>query len=391
MKTTRLVCIASLLLLAAASTNAQQPPNPTPSDSFANTAGGTDALLNLVTPDGQYNTAFGHRAMISTDTGWLNTAVGHAAMSQNTSGIGNTGIGSGALSFNADGEYNTAIGAFSQEIGTLPGNRNTSVGYQSLRNTGGDDNAVVGFDALRFNTTGSQNAVVGAQAHVNSGTASRSVAIGYGALEDATAGDNIAVGYMAGASLTTGSYNITIGHLGNAGEARTIRIGNPSVLNPNRQDRAFIAGIYGQTISGGSTVLIDSKGQLGTVVSSGRFKEGVTDMGDASSDMLKLRPVTFRYKADANKTRQFGLIAEEVAKIYPNLVVRSETGEIDSVQYHELAPMLLNELQKQNREIEALRKEVARIDELRSMVQEQAAAFTMLKARLDATASIAGR
>jgi hypothetical protein len=252
-----------------------------------------------------------------------------------------------------------------------------SVGEESLYVSSGADNVAIGVSALRSN-----------------GTAKDNVAVGRDALTAATADGNIAVGYKAGANLTSGGFNIDIGHPGVAGEAQTTRIG-ADPASRNAQQRAFITGIYGVSITGGSTVLINSSGQLGTIVSSGRFKKDVADMGDSSSHLLDLRPVTFHYKADPTQARQYGLIAEEVAKVYPDLVVRNDKGEIDSVQYHELAPMLLNELQKQHREIEALRKErerdVAMLDEMRAMLKEQAAVLTRLQATPAESVRVAAR
>lgn len=393
MKPARLVWIATMALLSTAPLHAQQPPNPTSSDMDNNTAGGTDALLNLVLP-AHSNTAFGSQALRNnTDGGW-NSSFGHNALRDNTTGDYNTAVGASALVFNTTGIGNTTVGSISQYAGGGTGSYNTSVGAQSLYLKGGDNNVAVGAGALYVNTDGNENVGVGAES-LSTSRASRNVGIGYGALRNVSDGDNIALGHLAGSNLTTGSYNIAIGNPGVAGEAQTIRIGNTSVLDPNRQMRAFVGGIYGATISSGATVLINSSGQIGTVVSSSRFKKDVADMGDASSRLLKLRPVTFRYKTDETQTQQYGLIAEEVAKIYPDLVVRNQGGEIDSVQYHELAPMLLNELQKQHLEIEALRQERAQdlvqLKELRRLLQKQAAAFAIFQTRLGEADRVASR
>ena len=189
-----------------------------------------------------------------------------------------------------------------------------------------------------------------------------------GALSNNTTGNsNIAVGLNAGFGITTGSSNIVIGNTGGA-ESNAIRIGNAADHN-----RAFIAGIRGVTtgINNAIAVVVDSNGQLGTVSSSQRTKDNIADMGEASSTLMKLRPVTFYYKADQNprgRSLQYGLVAEEVEKVAPGLVARSANGEIETVFYQHLAPMLLNEFQKQQRLIEIqtaeLKKQIARVAEL---------------------------
>ena len=156
---------------------------------------------------------------------------------------------------------------------------------------------------------------------------------------DPTGVGNTAIGWGAGANLKTGNHNIYLGHPGSASEARTLRLGN-------LQTRAFIAGVAGKPVTG-TTVLINSAGELGTLVSSARYKRDIQDMGERSQKLLQLRPVTFRYKQDAQGQRQYGLIAEEVAKVYPELVVPGADGKVEGVQYHELIPMLLNEMQRQ--------------------------------------------
>jgi hypothetical protein len=155
------------------------------------------------------------------------------------------------------------------------------------------------------------------------------------------------VGYKAGLHLTTGSDNIDIGNGGGATDSKMIKIGDPGM-----QEKTFIAGIYGASVSG-SPVYIASNGQLGTVVSSERFKTAIAPMGSNTAKLDKLRPVTFKLKSDATGTRQYGLIAEEVAKVYPELVIRDQNGRVDGVRYDELAPMLLNEMQQQQQRIEA--------------------------------------
>jgi Chaperone of endosialidase len=165
-----------------------------------------------------------------------------------------------------------------------------------------------------------------------------------------TGSDNIALGYEAGFHLTTGGNNVDIGNLGLAAESKTIRIGAG-------QSKTFIAGIFGSSIAGGDAVTVNSSGQLGMVMSSARYKHDIHDMDAASSNLMKLRPVTFRYKQDPQGERQYGLIAEEVAQVYPELVSYAD-GKVVTVHYHELVPMLLNEAQKQAEQIKRLSAEV---------------------------------
>ena len=227
------------------------------------------------------------------------------------------------------------------------GNSNTAIGLNALfANTSGTDNTASGAGALYTNTTGNYNVADGASALYYNTTGIYNTAVGIGALVNLTNGsDNTALGYNAGQNITTGNYNIDIGNAGTAGDSYTIRIGTDTV-----QTSFFAAGIYGNMTNGaGVPVLIDFNGQLGTVNSSRRYKEDIQDMDDASSGLMQLRPVTYRYQkpyADGSKPIDYGLIAEEVAVIYPDLVVKGADGQIETVQYHKLIPMLLNEVQK---------------------------------------------
>jgi polyhydroxyalkanoate synthesis regulator phasin len=193
-------------------------------------------------------------------------------------------------------------------------------------------------------------------------------ASGYQALYGNTSGTgNIGIGYQAGYNLTSGNYNIDIANNGVAGESNTIRIGAPGL-----QDRTFIAGIAGVTTGGGAVqVLVDPNGQLGIISSSRRYKFDIGDMNSTTDNLMRLRPVTFRYRAHGdNAPLQYGLIAEEVAEVYPELVTRNKDGEVEAVMYQFLAPMLLNEVQKQRRQIEQHEQRIGAqqksIDELRS-------------------------
>ena len=197
---------------------------------------------------------------------------------------------------------------------------------------------------------GNNNTAVGANAlnplSPNTNSASNNTAIGSTALRDVTTGSsNVGIGRFAGGQITTGSNNIAIGNSGVAAESATIDIGTPGT-----QTKAFIAGIRGVTTGSatGINVLIDTNGQLGTVSSSRRYKEDITDMGEASARIAALRPVTFRYNKpydNGEKPIQFGLIAEEVAEVFPELAVYNEEGKPETVKYQDLTPMLLNEVQ----------------------------------------------
>jgi len=272
-------------------------------------------------------------------------------------GLNNTFLGVGAGNFTMTGGANTASGA-----GAL------------FSNTTGYYNTASGVFALYYNTTGGFNTASGADA-----------------LERNTTGsNNIALGSSAGFNLTTGSNNIDIGNLGVAGESDTIRIGSAHL-------RAFIAGIRAVTTGNANAVnvMVDSAGQLGTVNSSRRVKDDIADMGEASRALMKLRPVSFHYKADKNpngRTLQYGLVAEEVAQVAPGLVARSADGRIETVYYQFLAPMLLNEYQKQQRTIEAQTTRIAQLEKQGVEVAElkqQLTRMAVLLGRLEQTHTIA--
>ena len=221
----------------------------------------------------------------------------------------------------------------------------------------GFENAALGHEALLANTIGAGNTAVGYRAMASMTESFNSTAVGAQALAGATGAGNIALGAFAGFAITTGADNIAIGNQGVAGDSGTMRLGGA-------QSRAFIAGVRGVTTASNNAipVLIDGNGQLGTASSSRRFKDDIEDMGEASGGLMDLRPVTFHYKADGDpsgKRLQYGLIAEEVAAVYPGLVARSPDGQVETVMYQFLPPMLLNEVQKQQRTIETQAAEIA--------------------------------
>ena len=318
-----------------------------------NTAIGSQALSSNTTGDD--NTATGHTALASNTIGYQNTANGSLALISNTSGSDNTANGFQALFSNTTGDVNTAVGVnalFSNTIGA----ENTAIGNSALlSNIDGVANVAGGEGALFSNTNGRENAAYGAFALNDNTSGSHNTANGFQALFSNTSGSsNIAVGVNAGFNLTTGDRNIDIGNFGVAGEANTIRIGTEAT-----QTNAYIAGIYSTPVAKGLVVKVDSTGHLGTVGSSGRFKEQIKPMGNASEAILGLKPVTFRYKKeiDPERTPEFGLVAEEVDKVNPDLVVRDANGKPYTVRYDAVNAMLLNEFLKEHRKVEQQRKD----------------------------------
>jgi len=286
-----------------------------------NTVLGDDALVNNTT--GIENTAIGFQALTFNTTGGDNTATGQGALNANTTGSENTADGVGALADNTTGNRNTASGSFALFSNT-GGNRNTAAGFQALfSNTTGSDNTAIGFNALLNNTNGN---------------------------------NNIALGSNAGVNLAFDSDNIAIGHAGVAGQSNTIRIGTRGTHNAT-----FIAGISGAPAAGGVEVIIGSNGKLGTILSSERFKDKIQPMARSSEAILALRPVTFRYRQeiDPEGIPQFGLVAEEVEKVNPDLVAHDEQGKPYTVRYEAVNAMLLNEFLKEHRKVEQLQATVA--------------------------------
>jgi len=321
--------------------------SPPPGDWYAdsNTASGQNALFTFtgVSPNnGGENAAFGFEALYHNTTGNHNTGVGLQALFSNTTGSANTAVGHNALASNT-GNHNTAIGG-----GTL------------ASNTGGNENTATGRHALTLNTTGSYNTADGEYALANTISASQNIGLGYG----------------AGYQLNTGGNNIDIGNLGVAGEANTIRIGNPvTVVYPDgvthaAQTKTYIAGIT--TAVTGSTVVVNATThQIGIMTSSARFKDEIKPMDNASGAILALRPVSFRYKKeiDASGSLQFGLVAEEVEKVNPELITRDEEGRPETVRYEAVNAMLLNEFLKAHRKIQELEANNAQLQ--RNFTEQQ--------------------
>jgi hypothetical protein len=320
-----------------------------------NTALGEDALISNTT--GNNNTAIGLEALFSNTTGSSNAATGFQALLNNTTGSENTANGYQALLNNSTGTSNTASGMQALVSNTI-GLKNSANGSAALYfNTSGSNNTATGFEALFSSSTGVENTAVGSIALLVNTTGNDNTAIGNEALKNSTTGsNNIAVGAEAGINLTTGSSNIDVGNTGLAGESRTIRIG----MKPTHKN-TFIAGISGVTVPAGVGVIVDPNGHLGTVVSSQQFKDDIKPMDKASAAILALKPVTFRYKKqlDPAGIPQFGLVAEEVEKVDPDLVARDEQGKPYTVRYEAVNAMLLNEFLKEHRKVEALEVTVA--------------------------------
>ena len=270
------------------------------------------------------------------------------------SGIDNTFLGEDAL-LNNTGLYNTAIG-WNALYSNSAGIRNTAIGMQALLyNTTGNNNTASGLNALLHNTTGNSNTANGIFALLSNTTGHDNTAIGSNALYNNTTGVfNIALGANAGFNLSTGGSNIDIFNRGVAGESNTIRIGKPET-----HTATFIAGINGATVPSGVGVIIDSSGHLGTTTSSARFKEAIKPMDKASEAILALKPVAFRYKKelDPDGIPQFGLVAEDVAKVDPALVARDDQGKPYTVRYEAVNAMLLNEFLKEHAKVEQLKKD----------------------------------
>ena len=340
-----------------------------------NTAEGQNALLGLGT--GTFNTAIGLFSLESLTGGNFNTGVGAGTLLSNTADQ-NTATGAGALLNNTTGNQDTANGAFALFSNT-GGNDNTAVGCQALfSNTGGNNNTAVGFQALFNNTIAGLNTAIGDQALVSNTIGQLNTAAGSGSLEHNTTGDeNTAVGFVALPFNTTGSRNIALGD--RAGDL--VEDANDVICigarGENVSNSCYIAQINGATIANGTPVFVNGFNKLGTMTSSRQFKKDINTMEKASEAILALRPVTFHYKGDANRTPQFGLIAEEVAKVNPALVLPDKEGKPYTVRYEAVNAMLLNEFLKEH----------CTVQELKSTVAKQEAAILQQKKDFQAIAS----
>jgi len=321
-----------------------------------NTAIGAQALVNNT---GHDNTANGYQALFKNTTGNWNIAIGSDALHENTTRHGNTAIGFQALFNNTGASWNTANG-FQALFKNTTGDLNTAIGGEALfSNTTGDRNTVLGFQALRGNTTGDLNTAIGEVALQQNTIGSSNSAVGKSALYQNTTGQrNTAVGFEALLNNTMGSFNVALGAGAGSGVITAddvICIGR-SAAGANVGGTCFIGNIRGVTTQNANAlpVVIDGAGQLGTASSSKRFKHDIKPMAKASEGILALEPVTFHYKSDDTNTPCFGLIAEEVAQVNPDLVVRDDKGEIYTVRYDAVNAMLLNEFLKEHRKVEKL-------------------------------------
>ena len=398
--------------------------NPPPDGGYANftTAEGQNALLSLTT--GAANTAVGSFSLESLAIGSFNTAVGAGTLLFNNADS-NTAIGTAALLVNTDGDSNTAVGVSALENNTASGNTaigsnallsnttggtldntlnfdvgpNVAVGQQALqRNTIASGNTAVGYQALRNNTTGIQDTDVGISTAVgfqslanasgpdagandgfgyqtlfNLTSGGSDVAIGVNALHDLTSGDaNTAVGAGAGANLGSGDFNVFVGQGAGSNVTSASNVICIGAAGNNVSSSCFIDHIFNGTSSGGVGVFVNSNGRLGTSTSSRRFKEDVKPMGRASETILALKPVTFHYirELDAERVPQFGLVAEDVEKVNPDLIVRDKDGKPYSVRYEQVNAMLLNEFLKEHKEVQELEATVTR--QQRSLARQEA-------------------
>jgi hypothetical protein len=316
-----------------------------------NTATGAGALLfNTV---GERNTATGSFALFNNSDGSSNTAIGDQALFANTLADGNTAAGVSALRNNVTGSSNTAVGRNGLGLNTT-GISNTAVGGSALFSNNGDLNTAVGVQSLHENTMGNSNTAVGSDSLFANINGAGNTAVGSNALLNSTGNNNLALGSGAGIFVKTADNVICIGAAG----------GDVS-------GSCFIGRIRGATTANNDAipVLIDSEGQLGTVSSSRRFKREIKPMDKASEAILALRPITFHYKSDKTNRPEFGLIAEEVAEVEPDLVLRDEHGEIYTVRYEAVNAMLLNEFLKEHRKNEEQQANIA-------LLQKQIEALT---------------
>lgn len=342
---------------------------------------------------GNHNTALGYRTLVANGSGVSNTAVGSNVLDLNATGSFNTAVGNDALGNNSAGSANTAVGY--RTLGASKGDSNTALGAHALEhnvangntaagrqaledNTTGAENVAVGWLALGRNTTGSENTIIGVRAGGSNLTGTDNVAAGHFALGASEAGDgntalgdsalaflssgdsNIAVGAAAGFPLRTGSRNIFVGSLASGQtENNTIRIGSALHL------RTFVGGIRGVTTGENDAiaVVVDSEGQLGTISSSRRTKSDIAPLAaDVVQALHRLRPVQFRYRrafADGATPIQYGLIAEEVQDVMPDLVALDASGRPETVKYHVLPSLLLADLQRLERERAAQERVIA--------------------------------
>ena len=330
----------------------------------ANTAEGQNALFNLTT--GTFNTAVGFFSGHAFTTGNFKTAIGAGALLL-THADENTATGAAALLNSSGGFGNTANGAFAL-FNDTDGDFNTANGDGALfHNTTGNGNTAVGLNTLASNNTGGANTAVGSEALLDNTTGSNNTAVGDGALGNSTGFNNVAVGAGAASGVTDASNVICIGAF---------------LSGLNQDNSCFISNIFGAPVGGDAVpVSIDSTGKLGTFTSSRRYKKEIKPMDNTSEAILSLRPVRFHYKSDKTNTPQFGLIADEVAEVNPDLVVRDKNGDLLTVRYDAVNAMLLNEFLKEHRKVQDLEATVA---QQQNQIQAFVTSLQKVSARVDA-------
>jgi trimeric autotransporter adhesin len=362
--------------------------------------------------------ALGQGALAANTGGSSNTAMGFQALNHNTTVSGNTAVGFQALFSNTTGNRNTAIGnsaLFNNSGAPANGSRNTAVGITALfNNTDGRSNNAFGDNALVFNTIGSFNEAFGVNALVSNVDGVQNVAIGDDSLLGNNGDDNTALGGITGVNmisgdgntllgantgnnLTTGDFNtyIGVGVGGPVNENGWVRINDNFAPVGGTTSKVAIGGIAGATVGAAfAPVIINGNGQLGTAPSSRRFKKDIDPMGKTSEALFSLRPVTFHYKGDTTNMSCFGLIAEEVAKVNPDLILLDKEGKPLTVRYEQINAMLLNEFLKEHKRVEKQQASIADLkstvalqqkgmDALVATVKEQAAQIQKVSAQVE--------
>ncbi len=382
--------LITLLLACFALSQRAQGVVPPPPGGYPNstTAAGDHALQALTL--GLGNTAIGTFSLFSVTTGSFNTAVGAGALDLNTADS-NTATGAAALLFNTTGTENTANGAFAL-FGNIDGNSNTAIGAGALLANTANENTATGAGALLSDTTGAVNTAIGTSALFSNTIGGANTANGAFALSNNTSGsNNTADGDAALLNNTIGSHNNALGYFAGVNVITASGVICIGADGANVSNTTWIGNIYNTTTVSGTTlpVIVSDGGQLGTTPSSRRFKKEIKPMESASEAILALNPVTFHYKSDTKDTPQFGLIAEDVAAVNPDLVVRDKNGEIYTVRYDAVNAMLLNEFLKEHKasvgEHEKVEKLEATVAVLVATVKEQAAKIQKVSARLEAS------
>jgi hypothetical protein len=342
--------------------------NPVVSDGEANTAMGTDALTasfnKTSSCDGCIfnNTGGGYSALHSMTSGQDNTAFGYGAMSSANNTSENSAFGTDALIYNT-GQNNSAFGSAAL-----------------LYNSTGSQQVAVGTQALYENVTGSQNTAVGYASMAFAQDGNNNTAVGYNALwNNASGSNNIAIGSEAGANIVTGSGNVDIASLGAAGDSGVIRIGTSG-----KQHETFIQAIWTKSVgSNYGTVVVNPSGQLGMITSSERYKTDVKSLDLSDAAVADLRPVTFHLKTDPTGPLQYGLIAEEVNKIFPDLVIYNDQGGIEGIRYEQLTPILLKSVQDYQAKLTLYEKKAIANETKIAALEERAAKAEVQNARIE--------